>query len=66
MNLKTCPCCDGPAKSHSSQVAEDVTETWVACEACGLSTDRVEGAYSEHETAVALWNRRDGVRATAK
>lgn len=33
-------------------------ETWVACTDCGVSTDRIEGAYSERPAALLAWNRR--------
>jgi hypothetical protein len=56
--LLPCPFCGGTPKPRSSQVAEDVTETWVECADCQVQTDRIEGAYSDHPTAAQFWNRR--------
>lgn len=56
--LKPCPFCGGKPKMHDQQVAEDCVETWIACTNCGVSTERIEGAYSERPTALLAWNRR--------
>jgi septal ring factor EnvC (AmiA/AmiB activator) len=58
ITLLPCPFCGGTPKPRSSQVAEDVTETWVECANCQVQTDRIEGAYSDHPTAAQFWNRR--------
>jgi hypothetical protein len=56
--LLPCPFCGGKAEIKACRAAEDAMDTWVACERCGATTDRVEGAYSEPEQAAYIWNAR--------
>lgn len=56
--LKPCPFCGGKAMLLTGRYAEDAMETWVECASCNCSTDRVEDAYSDQDTAAAIWNNR--------
>jgi hypothetical protein len=59
-DLQKCDCGSMP-KVMMARGGEDTMETWVECPSCGMTTDYIEGAYSDPDTAKWLWN--DGERS---
>jgi len=47
---------------RTSRIAEDAIETWAQCPGCGATSDRIEDAYADPETAAADWNASGGVK----